>query len=71
MISLMLWGVSVILITQTIWLLPKLIERAEQIIQGHEPSSSLVHVFYIFFEVVKFVLLIVLSFKARAADELS
>lgn len=68
-LNLMFWGVSVILITQTIWLLPQLMERAELIIQGLEPTSSKVHVLFILFESLKLVLLVVLSFKFRAIDE--
>lgn len=51
--SLFLYIPLAILILQTLWLLPSLNERAENIIQGANVSSSFVHFYYIFFEFVK------------------
>ncbi|MFW6275589.1 MAG: hypothetical protein ACOC2M_03040 [bacterium] len=62
----MLWFITVILIIQTFWLLPKLVERAEIIIAGNVPPDSLIHLFYILFELIKVIVLIVLSFKFRS-----
>lgn len=53
--------VAVILVAETIWLLPALDVRAEQVIAGTaEPFSSL-HLFYIGFDAVKLILLFVLG----------
>lgn len=68
-LNLMFWGVPAILLTQTIWLLPQLMQRAELIIHGQEPSNSVVHIFFILFEFLKLILLIVLSLRIRATDE--
>ena len=48
-----------ILILQTVWLLPVLDQQAEMIIQGGEPVSSNVHIYYVIGEVVKVVSLTV------------
>ena len=54
-------AIILILVTETMWLLPVLDARAEQVIAGTaEPFSSL-HVFYIAFDAVKLILLFVLG----------
>ncbi len=61
--------VSLILMLQTIWLLPNLIGRAEQIIAGSEPSDSSIHLLFGLFETVKLILLVVLSINAIRNNE--
>jgi hypothetical protein len=63
--NLMIWCLTVILFVQTFWLLPELVERAEIIIMGDVPRDSSVHLFYILFELIKVIVLIVLSFRFR------
>lgn len=48
-----------ILLAQTIWLLPTLDQRAELIIQGHTPPASNLHFTYILFELIKCLSLII------------
>lgn len=54
-------AVLLILLMQTFWLMPKLIERIDLITSGHTPPDSASHLFYIAFEVSKMILLLVLS----------
>ena len=60
--------VVLILLIQTIWLLPGLIERSDLIISGKEPGDSNIHIYYISLEIIKVASLIILagrqSFKA-------
>ncbi len=49
--------ILLLLILQTVWLLPYLDERAEQVISGISPPFSALHLIYIGFEAVKFLLL--------------
>lgn len=51
----------VILILQTVWLLPALGARTDMIIAGQTPAPSDLHLFYIIFEAVKLVLLFTLG----------
>jgi len=54
--------VSLILLAQTVWLIPNLIARIDLITSGQTmPTSSPVHFFYIAFEICKMILLLVLS----------
>ena len=55
-------AISLILLAQTFWLIPNLIERIDLITSGQTvPPGSPVHFFYIAFEVCKMILLAVLS----------
>lgn len=55
-------SVLLILLTQTFWLLPGLVERIDQITSGNPPPDSSLHIFYIVLEVAKILLLLVLTF---------
>lgn len=50
-----------ILIAQTFWLVPALIERIDLITSGQNPPDSSIHFFYIAFEICKIILLLTLS----------
>ncbi len=54
----------IILILQTLWLLPFLNERAEKIIQGMDVPSSSLHFYYIFLEFIKVLSLFALGICA-------
>lgn len=54
-------AIFLILLAQTVWLIPNLIERIDLITSGQAPPASSVHVFYVVFEIVKIILLAVLS----------
>ena len=54
-------AVLLILIAQTVWLIPVLIERIDLITGGQTPPDSSLHFVYIAFEVFKIVLLAILS----------
>jgi len=54
-------AVFVLLLLQTVWLLPLLNIRAEQVIAGETAPYSYNHLIFIAFEVVKFILLFVLG----------
>ena len=49
---------TIILLLQTIWLLPAMDRRAEQVISGADLPKSTLHVYYIGAELVKVVLLL-------------
>lgn len=53
----------VLLIVQTVWLLPVLDARAELIIQGLEPGSSNLHFYYVGMELVKVVCLLIFGIQ--------
>lgn len=53
--------IVLVLIAETIWLLPALDQRIGLIIAGHQPPASSLHVFYIAIEIVKLIALLVLS----------
>ncbi len=53
-----------ILLAQSIWLLPQLSERSQQIIAGIEPSPSLLHGIYSILELLKLLLLLYLGFRS-------
>lgn len=55
--------VAVILVIQTFFLLPALVERANQIINGHSVGKSLVHLLFGILEVIKVTSLIFLGFR--------
>ncbi len=52
-----------ILMAQSIWLLPVLDARAELLIQGHEPRTSYLHFYYVGMEIVKVVCLLIFGIK--------
>lgn len=54
-------AISLILLLQTFWLIPNLIERIDSIVGGQTPPDSAAHLFYIAFEICKMILLLVLS----------
>ncbi len=54
---------SVILLSQTFWLLPKLDERATLVIQNKNLPDSALHFYYVACEVLKITALIVLGIK--------
>ncbi|MDL5514912.1 hypothetical protein QSE00_24085 [Arenibacter sp. M-2] len=53
----------VLLILQTLWLLPALDARAEIFIQGSEPTSSNLHWYYVGMEIVKVICLFIFGIK--------
>lgn len=59
-VALYLFGlISILLALQTVWLLPLLNRRAEQVIAGKPAPPSKKHLIYVAFEVLKFLLLLV------------
>jgi hypothetical protein len=54
-------AVLLILLVQTVWLIPRLIERIDLITSGNTPPDSSLHFVYIAFEILKMILLAVLS----------
>lgn len=54
-------AIFVLLLLQTVWLLPALNARAEQVINGVTAPFSYNHLIFIAFEAVKFILLFVLG----------
>lgn len=57
----LLISLGVILIVQTFYLLPSLDQRAALIINGGEPSTSYLHMYYVFLEMLKAILLSIFS----------
>jgi hypothetical protein len=53
-----------ILLAQSVWLLPQLAERSQQIIAGIEPAASMVHAAYSSLELLKLLLLLILGFRS-------
>jgi hypothetical protein len=60
-----LLGAVLILVLQTVWLLPALDARAEVIIQGQEPPHSYFHLVYIISECLKVICLLVRGISLR------
>ncbi len=54
-------AILLILLTQTVWLIPNLIGRIDLITSGQTPPDSSLHFVYIAFEVSKIILLVALS----------
>ena len=54
-------AIFLILLAQTFWLLPNLIERIDLIVNGQTPPDSSLHLVYIAFEILKMILLATLS----------
>lgn len=57
-------GLALILIAQSLWLLPELSARAQSIIAGVEPGPSIAHAAYSVLELAKLVLLLYVGFRA-------
>jgi|SRR5690554_4339564 len=55
----LLTALFIILILQTFWLLPILDQRADWLIQNQTIASSNEHLYYIFFELIKLVILFI------------
>lgn len=53
--------ILLILLAQTFWLLPSLVERIDLITSGNPPPDSPLHLIYIVLELAKMLLLLVLS----------
>lgn len=53
--------ILLILLAQTFWLIPNLIERIDSITAGNAPAASSVHLIYITLEIGKLLLLLILS----------
>jgi len=53
--------IALILLVQTFWLIPVLMNRADIIISGETPPDSSIHIFYIVFEAAKVILLLTLT----------
>lgn len=62
-LKLLLSTVTLVLLLQTVWLLPQLSARADIIIQGGHPTSSPIHLLYGILEVLKVTCLIVMAFQ--------
>lgn len=56
-----------ILLAQSIWLLPQLAARAQQIVAGVEPAPSMLHGTYSVLELLKLLLLLYLGFRSLQA----
>lgn len=56
-----------ILLAQSIWLLPQLSARAQQIVAGVEPAPSMLHGTYSVLELLKLLLLLYLGFRSLQA----
>lgn len=54
-------AVAAVLLAQTFWLIPVLIERIDLITSGQTPPASSTHLVYIAFEIAKILLLLTLS----------
>ncbi len=55
---------TLILMAQSVWLLPELAARTEQIIAGIEPGTSIAHAAYSILELSKLLLLLYMGFRS-------
>ena len=62
-------AIAFILLAQTFWLIPLLIERIDLITSGQAPPASMMHFVYIAFEVAKILLLLALSVLVNLRSE--
>ena len=53
-----------IVLAQSVWLLPELAERSQQIVAGVEPAPSMLHGAYSVLELLKLALLLYLGFRS-------
>jgi Kef-type K+ transport system membrane component KefB len=58
-----------ILLAQSVWLLPQLAERSQQIIAGIEPAPSMLHGTYSILELLKLSLLLYLGFRSLRSTQ--
>ncbi len=58
---------TLIMMAQSVWLLPELSARSLQIVAGGEPGPSFAHAAYATLELLKLALLLVLGFRSLAA----
>jgi len=58
-----------ILLAQSVWLLPQLAARSQQIVAGVEPAPSMLHGTYSVLELLKLLLLLYLGFRSLQATE--
>ncbi len=67
------WGaasvLALIILLQTVWLLPELAERSRMIVAGTEPPPSIAHAAYSTLELVKLGLLLLLGLAAISTPE--
>lgn len=61
-------GLALILMAQTLWLLPELSRRAQSIVEGLEPEASIVHGAYAGLELAKLLLLLYVGFRAMTTE---
>jgi len=61
-------GLALIVMMQSVWLLPALDERATQVINGITPTTSSKHLYYVICEVIKVILLITSFIKIYPHD---
>ena len=62
-------ALALILLAQTFWLMPFLIERIDLIVAGQTPPASSVHIFYVVLEILKILLLLALSIAVNWQNE--
>jgi len=58
-----------ILLAQSVWLLPQLAARSQQIVAGVEPTPSMLHGTYSALELLKLLLLLYLGFRSLQATD--
>lgn len=58
---------ALIVLTQSVWLLPELAERAQMVVNGVEPPPSIAHGLYSTLELLKLGLLLYLGFSSLRA----
>ncbi|MBO9673757.1 MAG: hypothetical protein J7577_09970 [Sphingobacteriaceae bacterium] len=61
--SILLFVLTILVTTDTFWLLPLLDERTTLILAGNAPTKSYGHVLYIIFDVIKFLFLAILGYS--------
>lgn len=57
-------GIALVILLQSAWLLPQLVERSMQIASGQTPDPSYAHAAYSILEIVKVLLLLYLAFAS-------
>lgn len=62
-------SIFIILMTQTFWLMPRLIERIDAITNGQSAPDSIIHLVYIALEIGKIALLLILSVLVNRQDD--
>jgi hypothetical protein len=58
-----------ILLAQSIWLLPQLAARSQQIVAGIEPPASMLHASYSTLELIKLLMLLYLGFRSMKTSQ--